>query len=358
MEVYDLIIIGGGCSGLALANALYELNSKKKVLVVDKRIAYQFDKIWSYWAPKNSYWANFADYKWKYCQFSLNEKDVVMHDYEDNLIYCSLSSLNYYKYSQSCFSHQNFTLKLNQHITSIEQKKHLFKINSKSDFFLSKKVVDLRSNPSSYNPLFYQIFYGVDVILKNSLSQSDQVRLMTNLCSTQDGIAFDYILPFSDKHILIEPTIFSKIKEFNIDYFKKRIIDICKKENIVIKDILREEQGILPMGQFKKKDKYSHEIGGVLRASSGYGFIKIQTWAKEFAYLFEKNNELKQIKYSKTSNFMDTIFLHYLKSINHNRDVVFYKLAKNMNYKIFYRLMSDQLSLLDCFKVGYSLIKR
>ena len=30
MEIYNLVIIGGGCSGLALANALYELNSKKK----------------------------------------------------------------------------------------------------------------------------------------------------------------------------------------------------------------------------------------------------------------------------------------------------------------------------------------
>ena len=51
MKDFDIVIIGGGCSGLSLAFQL-EINSKLKgrsLAIIDNRDRYFRDKTWSFW---------------------------------------------------------------------------------------------------------------------------------------------------------------------------------------------------------------------------------------------------------------------------------------------------------------------
>ena len=54
----DIIILGAGLSGLILANELSE-KSKKKVLIIEKKKKFGYDKNWCFWSkPKNIFTNN------------------------------------------------------------------------------------------------------------------------------------------------------------------------------------------------------------------------------------------------------------------------------------------------------------
>ena len=53
---FDLIIVGAGCSGLALARQLAIQGYQGSVNIIDSRLDFTNDKTWCYWSEKDSFW--------------------------------------------------------------------------------------------------------------------------------------------------------------------------------------------------------------------------------------------------------------------------------------------------------------
>ena len=71
MKDFDIVIIGGGCSGLSLAYQL-EINSKLKgrsLAIIDNRDRYFRDKTWSFWKVNQHDFEDCVIKSWK--QFSV-----------------------------------------------------------------------------------------------------------------------------------------------------------------------------------------------------------------------------------------------------------------------------------------------
>ena len=96
MKDFDIVIIGGGCSGLSLAYQL-EINSKLKgrsLAIIDNRDRYFRDKTWSFWKVNQHDFEDCVIKSWK--QFSINSKDGTLYKDCNKYPYQSIDSGLFY----------------------------------------------------------------------------------------------------------------------------------------------------------------------------------------------------------------------------------------------------------------------
>ena len=60
----DLIVIGGGLSGLSLATRLVQRGYRGRVQIIEPRVRYQDDRSWAFWTPSGSHWSACATRTW------------------------------------------------------------------------------------------------------------------------------------------------------------------------------------------------------------------------------------------------------------------------------------------------------
>lgn len=358
-KVYDLIILGGGCSGLALANALCKRHTKLKIAILEKRKHYENDRTWCFWATTDNPWFQFAEKTWSSWKYHHEQTDKSYKHNSNIWHYCYLSASKYYQHIINNIN-QNPNVQLFQDVdvekcTQLEDELHL--IQTKSGHFKGKCVVDTRT-PKQMKSLLYQEFFGMEIYTRQPWE--DSVWIMRNMRSDQTSFRFNYILPLSQHHLLFEHTRFNKHVTCK-DILEQECLSELERLDIEFDHVLRQEHGVLPMGL--KQNKSHREIkggtsAGALRNSTGYGFLRIQKWAHRFAdSLEEKNPKELETNFKEPSwqKWMDMLFLGVLHSHPERCADFFAQLAKNVPADSLVRFLSEHGTLLDCWKVIKSL---
>ena len=74
-KLWDIVIIGGGLGGLALAAELASPQfSELSVLVLEKRKEYVRDRTWSYWATEQHRYSHLERRQWNQWSVSVGEQ--------------------------------------------------------------------------------------------------------------------------------------------------------------------------------------------------------------------------------------------------------------------------------------------
>ena len=367
-QTVDILIIGGGCSGLALAYALSQHTQPWSIRILESRDQYTNDRTWCFWSNQDTTWTRLAKKKWHQWSFHVKDAtDIRLHHAKD-WSYYYLPAIEYYRFVTDHINHHPQIDTVMQH--SIEHIQHApttaaltdsqfhaRAISTCGQTHLAKLIIDTR--PPPYTPsLLYQSFYGVEI---ETPQQDDRtVELMHDIQNNNNGIDFHYTLPLSPKHLLFEYTRFSTEA-----HPKTTMAGACyaalEEKYPNIKIYHRAECGCLPMGMQSK----NHSIflagtgAGILRDASGYGFLRIQAWAKMLAQRF--NTYPKDITFDKLlskylhkqdrSRWLDRLFLETLRYRPDLSTTCFLNLAKQLHGDQFARFMSDQASLLDQLRV-------
>jgi lycopene beta-cyclase len=176
---------------------------------------------------------------------------------------------------------------------------------------------------------------------------------MTDMRVVNQDYCFTYLLPMSNHRLLIELTLFSTQPhtEENLQSAFNQLLDDRGYRNA---NILRTEFGILPMGLPEDKSELPRAGmgGGALRPSSGYGFMRIQRWAKQCAdYYCAHDDILAQTSSSFILKKMDQLFLDVLRSQPQRVPTLFYQLLGQTNTERFIRFMNDRAHSLDYFNI-------
>jgi lycopene beta-cyclase len=361
---FDLVIIGGGCAGLSLAYQLSQFGENcPKTLIIEERERYANDRTWCFWDLKEPIHGDLAPYKWN--TFTIKNNHVVS-DYSCNdTPYLMLPSDIFYKHTLSAIkSNTQIQLINGEKLIDEVQKRDVWQIQTSTFLATASNVVDTRpvKAVSKKVSLMWQSFVGYEVELDAALFTEDKMVLMDFDSNFKEGLAFIYCLPTSNNKALIEYTVFSK-DLFVAEQLKNHLIEKISKytDNATYK-ILRQEAGILPMGNklIQQKEDPSYLFAGLFagaaRPSSGYAFQRIQAWAKECAKELVIYQRIKSFKKdSWIQEWMDLLFITVIKKNPIIGAKVFVELFKNCDIKTVANFMSDHSSLWDKLKIVASL---
>ncbi|MEM7493512.1 MAG: lycopene cyclase family protein [Pseudomonadota bacterium] len=350
-EHVDLAILGGGCAGLSLARALANQACTKSVVIIEPRRSYHHDRTWCFWAEDAHAHSEIVSKSWQ--QWRVSTDDQIIDHTGSRLSYQQIRSDDFY---QACLATVAETpnIELRQGLSAERVSDHgdQVMVETEAGLISADFVVDTRPRPPKMDTAaIWQVFSGAEVETQEPCFDQSIAGLMQNMTSDQRGLKFVYTLPISAHRALVQTTRFAltRCSPDRLDEeFQSDLNDLIKGPV----NLHRRERGCLPMGQTELPQDTSLRImhagqaAGALRASSGYGFLRIQAWAETVARDFARERRLVEYRPgSRLERKMDAIFLAALTRSPQAASDWFASLAGNLSGDEFGRFMSQSPSL-------------
>lgn len=356
----DLAILGGGCAGLSLARELAKKNVNKSVVIIEPRTAYQDDRSWCFWAPIQHSLSDWVNCSWREWSFGLQNQLKESRSHRD-FRYQYVRAGDFYRKSQLVIQDCSaIHLELGQAVKTVQVHQTGWHVVTDSASYFAQQVIDTRPPPSNLicESTLIQSFLGVEILLDQPFHTNElQVELMTDMRLLKGEFCFTYLLPFSERQLLIEVTVFASKAPTQAD-LKIELDRLLQKRGWAQAQIIRTEYGNLPMGLPDEAPSCTPQPmragmrGGALRPASGYGFLRIQRWAEQCAKLYcEKGELLPQTVSVFLIRQMDHLFLQVIKKQPALAPALFDNLLGKTKPDRFIRFMNDQASLLDCLHI-------
>lgn len=317
---YDYIIAGAGCSGLSLAMHMIKDGrfSNKQVLLIDQDPKHSNDRTWCFWERGEGLFEEVVFKQWQRLWFNSSEysKELDIFPYQ----YKMIRGGDFYEY---CFRHisrqQNFSF-LNEKI------EHLFSSDLTTGVMVNGTAIHsqyvfnsiLFEKPQLSQKQYWllQHFKGWIIETDDGIFDPAVATLMDFRMPQEEGTAFCYVLPLSDKKALVEYTVFSPELLERAGYDEGLEYYIGKVLQIRSYRILEREFGVIPMTNFKFSQRQNNIInigtaGGRTKGSSGYTFNFIQ---KHSRTLVERLHDQKNlvVPVSPKFSFYDSLLLNVL----------------------------------------------
>lgn len=376
---YDLIIIGGGCSGLSLAASLCKLASKPEdlplTLIIEPRSEYTNDRSWCFWDSTDQADGTLISKSWSTWEFSTNSC-TRRHTSESGWKYHYISAIKFYNHVEKQISYNpKVTLLKNSCVTEVCPVEDYIEIylqegkhhnDAKTEKILTKQVVDTRfpQKSSASISILKQVFFGFEVRTDKPHDFEDVAMVMKDMRVDKQGFLFDYVLPISRHNLLLEFTRFSA-NYAPPESLRSEALELLHRVlgNTTYK-VVREEFGIIPMGLKNKVSSADPRwvrtglAAGAARPSTGFAFKRIQHWAHlcaeaildgRLGFDFQSDNKILK--------WMDKIFLNTIKENPAIAPLLFMSLAHNVPPEKLARFLTDQPKYGDYFSMMRALPK-
>ena len=240
MKIYKAAIIGLGPSGLAVNKILYG-DSFDEIIAFENEDLNRRDNFFGFWLTD---WMRpfekIVEKKWQKWTIG-NKYNEVTHTSIDKP-YCVIS---FKIWKRFCLETKNKLEIKNKKVARYFPEKNFFKIitDDKKEYY-AEKIYDSRSVKEKKGELV-QHFFGINIVAADNTFNEKKLTLM-HFTEENNVLHFMYILPFSHNEALVESTVFSK-EVFNSSWYRKKINDYLKKNNITEFKEQSSEEGVIPM---------------------------------------------------------------------------------------------------------------
>ncbi len=127
-------------------------------------------------------------------------------------------------------------------------------------------VIDGRGyRPSPHLQIAFQKFFGAELRTSAPHGQADPI-IMDATVPQRDGFRFVYTLPFSPDRVLVEDTYYSDGRDLDRDALRLQVMDYAGRRGWSVAEVLREEEGVLPIALGGDIEAFWADSGGVARA--------------------------------------------------------------------------------------------
>ena len=359
---YDYIILGGGCAALSLAINIIKNNiNDSSFLIVEKRSHYFDDRSWCFWERNINDYSDLIEKSWKKWNFSKDDEKKTHFTSEYSYHY--IRSISFYKKGLNLINHsKNISIRLGENVLNTTVKNDGIIVKTDKSTYKAKSVLDTRPKIEYFSkkPLIFQSFLGYELEIDNLDAFEDVAHIMNDMRIINKNFVFDYILQISKSSVLFETTFFSK-EIIPKEFIKKELIRKIKFYNLNYIKILREEYSAIPMGFIKEKKHtsnyfYAGTAGGAIRASSGYGFLRIQEWAIKCSKNIRKNKAfISHPTDKKIFYYMDKIFIDILIKNIDQGPRIFNCFLRKVSSKSFIEFMNNKINIFGLINIILSM---
>lgn len=321
-------IIGGGCSGLVLANRLLVDSAPDKALTLYDDGAPRPDHIWGYWDAGEAFMSTArrtAAHSWPYWEIISDKGAALLGG--GRARYVGVSSQHYEQHLRDALSGDN---RISLETTSIAPDDPALKNH--------QQVYDTAHWTPCGDGLV-QHFQGVHVTASQPCFDPQVATLMDFRVDQSRGVHFIYMLPFSPTHALVESTLFSP-QPCEAAFYQTAISDyLARHFPSITFSHGATESGVIPMSALSY---HGHATpiglaGGALRASSGYAFYQIH---RQIDGLMRKNT--LQAGAHRFEQWMDKVFLRVLRHHPERAAEIFLALGKALSGDTFAAFMNGR----------------
>ncbi|MEL6714457.1 MAG: lycopene cyclase family protein [Planctomycetota bacterium] len=362
---FDLVIVGGGCAGLSLATLLADAGEAcPRVLIVERRAAYERDRTWCGWSSGSHRFSACADRSWSRWAVRAGG-DTAIHAATDHVYEHIPSDAFYTEALAAIRANPRVRLELGAELVDVQERGDRVELALPNGPVTARTVVDTRPVPrpvrrAGDGAVLLQHFTGWEVELVAPLADPETVTLMDFDVDQEGGLHFMYVLPLGPRRALVESTVLSA-SVLPRDWYERRIETyVSERLGTSIARVEYSEAGAIPMyvGASAPGESAAGTIvragtaGGAVRASSGYAFHAIQ---RDAAHLAEQvlggATELRPRARGGLDGWMDRVFLAFLERSPERAPDAFLRLAQGVEADVFARFMMERCRTLDRLRV-------
>ncbi|MGB5316700.1 MAG: lycopene cyclase family protein [Robiginitalea sp.] len=361
MTEYDYIIIGGGASGLLLADALGSdpYFKEKRIALFEKHRQKANDRTWCFWESGSGPFDALIFKKWNVIRFRGPEfeKNIPMAEYT----YKMLRGADFYEeYHRRLQLYPNIEVRY-EAVESLEESETAAVLTTAVGSYRAPRVLSsvlfqsLDSLMRPY-PILKQHFLGWFIRTEEAVFDPDAATFMDFSVPQMGNTRFMYLLPFSPTEALVEYTLFSEahLEEGEYQDALKSYIatDLTDKGY----EILETEQGSIPMtvNDFTRANSahitHIGIAGGWAKPSTGYTFWNTRKQIPKVVDALKKgiSPRLKQpIKFW----HYDRLFLDVLARENASGHQVFSMMFRSLDPELILKFLNEETSLAEDLQI-------
>ncbi len=361
MRDFDYIIVGGGASGLQLADALGSdpYFRHTRIALFERQPQKGNDRTWCFWEPGPGRFDDLLTKSWDHIQFRGPEfgRRLSLDPYR----YKMLRGADFYsEYHKRIAKHPNVQIHFEE-VQSIEERDDGAVVTTNTGAYEARQVfssvsfepVEKLMTPF---PALQQHFLGWFVRCAKPVFDPVAPTFM-DFSIPQDGnTRFMYVLPMSETEALVEYTLFSETFLEKAEY--EAALETYMKEDLgdPSYEILEKEQGSIPMtvNDFTVADR-PHLVhigiaGGWAKASTGYTFWST---SQKVPKLVEALKNKKPLKMAAKNKFWyyDRLMLDVLARENAKGSQIFSGLFRNLPPQLIFKFLHEETSLAEDFRI-------
>ncbi len=290
---WDLIIVGGGLSGSLAALRIAEKHPHWRIQLLEKGSSLGGDHTWSFHSTDLgeaglTWIAPLISRSWPRHEVRFPAFSRIMET-----AYHSIRSTDLHARVISLLGDR---VKFDVSVATLSASEVVLDDGSR---FAARVVLDARGFAGlPIEDRGYQKFIGLEL----EVAEPHGVRfpvLMDTCCEQKDGFRFIYLLPWSERTLLVEDTRYSDTSDLELEQIERGILDYANSQGWQITRVLRREQGALPIPFHSTRSNTDHplEVGsaaisigvraGLFHPTTGYSLSEAVALAVALASISE-----------------------------------------------------------------------
>lgn len=239
--VYDVVILGGGLSGVLAACRLKSLRQDVGLLLIERGAALGGNHTWSFYetdvTPGQSEWLSpFVVKSWPALR--------VRFPSHERRIATGYRSITSERLAEVGMARLEGAVLSRADVASAD---HNRVVLTDGRTFQAQCVIDCRgASPDDALMVGHQKFVGREIVTRHPHGVEEPVIMDADVPQL-DGYRFVYVLPLDTNRLLIEDTYYSDDADIDIAALAARVDGYCKMRGWDIDTVVREEYGVLPI---------------------------------------------------------------------------------------------------------------